>query len=142
MSLFNLKILLGSDPVPQVPDLYLDGGTEGAHGCHGMNCGNVGGRIVVALYNPPNSNYTSTHNSDLKLQTLNSESDCNSDRASVGPGRAVRIIPTNENTTLWPGLDNDRNSGQGWTTRRDDQPGGYGGSADAMHEGIAILYVG
>ena len=127
MLLFNLKILLGSDPVPQVPDLYLDGGTEGAHGCHGMNCGNVGGRIVVALYNPPNSNYTSTHNSD---------------RASVGPGRAVRIIPTNENTTLWPGRDNDRNSGQGWTTRRDDQPGGYGGSADAMHEGIAILYVG
>ena len=61
--------------------------------------------------NPPNPNYTSTHNSDLKLRTPNSESDCNSDRASVGPGRAVRIILANGNTTLRPGRDNDRNSG-------------------------------
>jgi hypothetical protein len=53
--------------------------------------------LLNYVCNPPNSNYTSTHNSDLKLRTLNSESDCNSDRASVGPGRAVRIVPANGN---------------------------------------------
>ena len=31
---------------------------------------------------------------------------------------------------------------KGRTTGRDDRTGGYGGSAEAMHGGIAILYVG
>jgi hypothetical protein len=40
-SLFNLKIPLGSDPVPQVLDPYLDVGTKGARGAGAVRGGGI-----------------------------------------------------------------------------------------------------